>query len=282
MRDWLARRGLPGLIGLIILLLPAWLRWPQAFSPPLDLYSSRHVLLLPMLAAVGLWLVAGFRGWRAFRASRWRLAWAGALAGLVAWAAFSLLWAIVRQSYPEIGQSTLLQLAAVAAFALVTACAGPRPRTVIGLIGVGLAVLAALTLLQVIHSGSLGLSAFGEFRFGPGVTGSGILQADGAVYYRPQGLMPHPNIHAGLLMAGTLAAGALCFNRRRSIQIAGALLAAFGVAALLLTFSRAAFGGLAVGGVVALLLLWPRVRRGEGLRALVLACGLCLIGAALV
>ncbi len=83
-------------------------------------------------------------------------------------------------------------------------------------------------------------------------------------------------------MAGTLAAGALWFDRRRWVQITGALLVAAGFSVLLLTFSRAALGGLAVGGLFALLLLWPRLRRREGVRGLLLAAGLSALAAGVI
>jgi hypothetical protein len=275
-------RGLQALVWLIFVLLPAWLRWADmpAFLP--DLYASRHVLLLPMLAAFGLWLALGLPGWTYFRGSRWRLAWAAALLALAGWAALSTTWAFVGQRRPDVGLTAAYQFAAVAGFALVVACAGPRPRLIIYALLIGLALLAALTLAQVAAGQSLGLNGLGEFAFGPEWERGSVLQAGDLVFYRPSGLMPHPNMHAGLLMAGTLAAGALWFDRRRWVQIAGALLAAAGFSALLLTFSRAALGGLAAGGIVALLLLWPRLKRREGWFGLALAAGLAALAASAI
>ncbi|MFN8379566.1 MAG: O-antigen ligase family protein [Anaerolineae bacterium] len=282
MGHWLTHRLLPGLIAVIFLLLPAWLRW--MVTPPFlpELYVSRHVLLLPMIAVFGLWLALGIPGWRAFRASRWRVGWAIALLALAGWMLLSTFWAFMRTSHPEVGQTAALQFAIVALFALTTACAGPRPRTLVAVLSAGLAVLTLLTVAQVVNGRSLGLSAIGEFAFGPGVTGSSLLHAGDLTFYRPYGLMAHPNMHAGWLMAGTLAALALCFDRRRFVQVAGALVTAAGFAALLLTFSRAAWGGWVVGGLIGLLLLWPRLRRGEGVRALLLAAGLSALAAGLV
>lgn len=168
----------------------------------------------------------------------------------------------------------------VAGFALVVACAGPRPRTVITMLVIGMVALSALTVAQVAAGRSLGLAALGEFAFGPGRGGGSLLRAGALVYYRPQGLLPHPNIHAGWLMAGVLASAALWFDRRRGVQLLGAALTAMGMAALLLTFSRSALLGLAVGGVVGFALVWPRLRRGDGVRALLLAGGLCALVAA--
>lgn len=281
-RGWLAERLLPGLIAAIFLLLPAWLRW--AVNPPFlpDLYASRHVLMLPMLVVFVLWLALGLPGGRAFASSRWRVVWAAALFALTGWMLLSTGWAYMRSSHPEAGETAVLQFGVVALFALTTACAGPRPRTIVVMLCAGLALLVLLTFAQASAGHSLGLSAIGEFTFGPGVPASSLLRADGLTFYRPYGLTAHPNIHAGWLMAGTLAALALCFDRRRRVQAIGAVLAAAGFAALLLTFSRAALGGLAVGGLAGMLLLWPRLRRGDGLQALLLAGGLSALAAGLL
>ena len=275
-------RGLQALIWVVFLLLPAWLRWEATpvFLP--DWYAARHVLLLPMLAAIVLWLALRLPGLRAFRASRWRLAWAGALLALAAWAALSTAWAYIGARHPEVGETAAFQFTVVVAFAVVVACAGPRSRLIVVALVIGLGLLAALTLAQALAGHSLGLSAVGEFRFGPQWERGSVLQAGTLTYYRPSGLMPHPNMHAGMLMAGTLAAGALWFDRRRWVQITGALLVAAGFSVLLLTFSRAALGGLAVGGLFALLLLWPRLRRREGVRGLLLAAGLSALAAGVI
>jgi hypothetical protein len=275
-------RGLQALVWLIFVLLPAWLRWQEMPALLPDLYASRHVLLVPMLAALGLWLVLGLPGWATLRTSRWRLAWAVSLLALAGWAALSTTWAYVGARRPDVGLTAAYQFAAVAGFTLVVACAGPRPRLIVYALLIGLAGLTALTLAQVAAGGAVGLNALGEFRFGAAWERGSVLQAGDLLFYRPSGLMPHPNMHAGLLMAGTLAAGALWFDRRRWLQSAGAVLAAAGLSALLLTFSRAALGGLAVGGIVALLLLWPRLKRREGWFGLALAAGLAGLAASAI
>ncbi|HYO87583.1 MAG TPA: O-antigen ligase family protein [Candidatus Limnocylindrales bacterium] len=276
------RQALTALLWLIWLLLPAWLRWQKTPSFLPDLYVSRHVLLLPMLAAVVLWLMLRAPGWREFRASRWRLVWALALLALAGWAALSTTWAYAGEAHPEVGATAALQFAVVAGFALVMACAGPGPRALIIALVIGLALIAALTVAQVLAGRSLGLATIGEFPFGPQVQRGSILRAGDLTYYRPSGLMAHPNMNAGLLMAGTLAASALWFDRRRWLQVLGGVLAAAGFSALLLTFSRAALGGLALGGLTGMLLLWPRLRRREGIGGLLLAAGLSALAGAVI
>lgn len=275
----LRTRWLPGLIAACFLLLPAWLRW-QATPPFLpDLYAARHLLVTPMLAALALWLALGLPGLWALAASRWRLTWLIALLALVGWGAASTAWALMRETRPEVTGTAAFQFVVVAAFAVVTACAGPRPRVLIRALAAGLALLSALTLAQALAGQPIGLDTVGEFAFGPDVPASSLLRAGDLTYYRPTGLTPHPNIHAGMLMAGTLAAAALWFERRRGPQVIGAALAAPGFGALLLTFSRAGLVGLAAGGLAMLLMLWPRLRRREGARGLLLAAGLAAVTA---
>lgn len=108
MQRWLRDHLLPGFIAAIFLLLPAWLRWMA--TPPFlpDWYLSRHVLLLPMLATVALWLLLGLPGWRAFRSSRWRLVWAASLLTLAGWMVLSTAWALMRSREPDVGATAAI------------------------------------------------------------------------------------------------------------------------------------------------------------------------------
>src|SRR5690606_16483145 len=61
---------------------------------------------------------------------------------------------------------------------------------------------------------------------------------------------------AGFLMVALLAASAWVLSRRLVVWWLGTLIALMGLWALLLTFSRAAWGGLLVGGLMMLPLVW--------------------------
>src|SRR5690606_22415668 len=95
-----------------------------------------------------------------------------------------------------------------------------------------------------------------------GSAGVSIVQAEGVRRLRPYGLLPHPNMLAGFLTGGLLAAGAWVFSRRLVLWWLGTAVSLFGLWALGLTFSRAAWGGLLAGALVTLPLLW-RARRRE-------------------
>ena len=284
----LDRRLLPVQAGalLVFALLPLWDRFPRAEPAPLGLPNlnvSYYVLLLPMLWTIAAWLLAGLPGLTALRRDRLRRLWALALLGLALWGFASQSWAFMRLDAPEVGQTAALQLGGVALFALAVACAGPPPRAVVGLLAAVLLLNSAITILQAQTQGSIGLAAFGEFEFGPARPGIGVVQAGGVRWVRPLGLMAHPNMLAGTLVAGLLASAALVLSPRRGLRWLGSGLFALGLWALLLTFSRAAWLGFAAGVVAVLpLLRWTlrdRARRFQLVVTLALALA---VGAAFV
>lgn len=235
-------------------LMPLWYRLPARPAIFAPLYLSRFSLLLPLLLAVGAWLVAGLPGFAALR--RWRRVWALALLSLAGWGLLSTQWAFIRFRDPATGETAALQLAAAALFAVVVACAAPPPRIITAVLALGLLPNALVTIAQAANQGALGLTAVGEFPFHATWEGVSILRAGDLIYVRPYGLMPHPNATAGMLMIGLLAAGAWLFHPRAAIRVGAAGLCALGLAALLLTFSRAAWLGLAAGGLVMLMGSW--------------------------
>ncbi len=252
-----------------------WLRLPLA--PPLlpPLYVSRFVILLPVLWTVVWWLAAGSPGMRELRGDPHRRLWALALLLLALWAFASQSWAFQREPHPEVGATAALQLGLAALFALACACAGPPHRHILAALASALAAHALIAGAQVANQGWLGLTALGEFRVTPESPGVSVVQAGDARWLRPYGLMPHPNMLAGALLLGTLAAAALALSSSRWRHWFGTALTAAGLYALLLTFSRAAWLGLAAGVLALAAGLW---RAGALRRVLPLALSLLAAG----
>lgn len=254
-------------------LIPVWYRLP-AYPPLLPpLYVMRFLILLPMLLAVGCWQALKLPGFRDLRRDAMRRLWALALLALAVWGFASQAWAYQRDAHPEVAASAALQWGVVVLFALVVACACPPRRWIIGVMAFSLAWNSLLAGGQVALQGSLGLKALGEFVLNVNQSGVSVVQAGDVRWLRPYGLLPHPNMLAGALAIALLAVGAWVVSQRRGVWIAGTLLALAGLWAFGLTFSRAAWGGFVLGGLVALPFLW---RGGFLHRRLLLAGGLML------
>jgi O-antigen ligase len=122
---------------------------------------------------------------------------------------------------------------------------------------------AALGMAQFAAQGPLGLRDLGEVALRPEWSGASVITAGGARVLRPYGLTQHPNMLGGFLMVGCLLGAGLTLARRpaRWPAVAAGALTALSFGGLLLTFSRAAWLGLAVGAAAMALLLLPRAAR---------------------
>lgn len=260
------RRRLPVQIGalLVFALLPLWLRFPRANPPPLflpDLHVSYFVILLPLLWTVGAWIVLGLPGFAELRRDPIRRLWALGLLGLALWAHLSTSWAFMRELEPQVGQNAALQLSLSALFAVAVACAGPSARAVVTALVVSLFANSIITILQALNQGSIGLAALGEFTFAPNQPGVSVIQSGDLRWVRPMGLLPHANLLAGTLVIGLFAAASWLFAASHWRRWLGLLACGLGLWALLLTFSRGAWLGLAGGTFAVLPLLWPLMRQ---------------------
>lgn len=273
---------------MVFALLPLWLRFPRSGPPPLllpDLHVSWFVILLPILWTIGWWLALGLPGFAELRCDPVRRVWALALLGLALWAQLSTSWAFMRELEPEVGYNAALQLSLSALFAIAAGCAGPSPRVVVSALVVGLLANSAITILQAGQQGAIGLAALGEFGFGPDQPGVSIVQSGGLRWVRPMGLMPHANLLAGLLVAGLFAAATWLLSASRPLRRLGLAAVGVGLWALLLTFSRGAWIGLAAGAFAVLPLLRPFLRERTtrlwlaGAAALALVVGLAFLAA---
>ncbi len=254
--EWLIHAG----ILLTFALIPVWYRLPQ--SPIFaQLYVTRFLIFLPMLWTIAFWLILRAPGLRALLHDRWRALWALALLLLALWGYASLNWAFVGALYPDVGETAALQFGVSALFAVVVACAAPSPRAIIVVLALDLVWNSVITVAQAQHQGSIGLIGLGEFPYRLNQPGVVILESGSLRWVRPYGLMPHPNLLAGALLVGLLALAGWIISGRRGQQIAGVLIFGFGFWALLLSFSRGAWGSLFVGGLAILLFLRPQLRR---------------------
>lgn len=259
-------------------LVPVWYRFGASpFGS--SLYMSRFAITSSAAATVAVWLAAGLPGLRGLRQARWGGPWAAALLALALWMAFSGAWAFARAYAPDAALNAAVTFCLAALFALVTACTA-RPRWIVRALAVGVLFHGGLAVAQAINQGSLGLHALGEFTFSPDQPGVSVIVAGGWRFARPYGLLPHPNILAGALLLGVLAAAGGFVGAAkmawfwRLIALAGV---AVGGAGLLLSFSRSAWVGLAVGSLALLIGAFPLLRSRLGLRRLLVLAGVALL-----
>lgn len=120
-----------------------------------------------------------------------------------------------------------------------------------------IAVQSVVGIGQAVAQHSLGLGILQEAVLDPARPGVSIVgAADGTRWLRAYGLTDHPNLLGGLLAFGLLILGALP-GRTEIVRLGRVLVVAAGVAALVLTFSRAAWIALAVGlGLGTAMLAW--------------------------
>jgi O-antigen ligase len=268
---WLIHTG----ILLTFFLIPVWYRLPQ--SPIFArLYVTRFLIFLPMLWAIFWWLLLRLPGLRELLLSRSRTLWALALLALALWGFASQLWAFQRVDYPDVAQTAALQFGVSALFAVVVACAAPPPRGVAAVLVIALIPDAIITVLQAQTQGSLGLAVLGEFPFRLGQSGVSILESGALRWVRPYGLLPHPNLLAGALLLGLLAAASWLISARRVYRLAGIAAVALGWWALLLTFSRSAWGGLVIGVLAVAPFVRAQLRASGARLSVAVAVGVAL------
>ena len=147
-------------------------------------------------------------------------------------------------------------------------------------IGVMVFVQAAVAITQVVSQASFGLIPLGEFDLDPSVAGRSIVwTADSPRLLRGYGLSDHPNILGGVLAAALLVVLAGLTRFREGPMAVACGVFAIGVAAVLITFSRAAALGLAGGLIFAFVLVLAR-RDWRTLGLWVAACVVAVLVAA--
>lgn len=258
-----------------------WMRFPGAPTAFQPFYVSGFLIFWPLIASLVLWLLLGAPGLQALWLDRRRRFWMLALLLLAGWALLSWAWAYTSSSAvnrPGASLAASIPFVLALLFALVTACAGPSIRWIASALILSAVVSGSVGGLQVALQASSGLGRFGELTLDPQLSGVAVVQADGLRWLRAYGLLPHPNILAGLLVVGILVTVGWALQVPEPTGSGRKLLLPLGVLVLLLwllglTFSRSAWVGLAAAGGIFLLLVWRSVSR----RRLIMLGGVALL-----
>jgi O-antigen ligase len=266
-----AQRIIHALIALTLFLAGSWKALPQ---PP-ALYTTAYALgfwcSAATCATAAVWILAGMPGLRRLLENRWIVIWLSVFALFGLWALLSQNWAFQRVDRPGIAQSAALQILVVWLFCVVILCARPPVRLVLAALALAMALNTLVGFGQFSRQRALGLSAFGEMRaLNPAASGTSVVQANETRLLRPYGLLPHPNVFAGVVLAGML--GMLpAFAQRRRIVAAATLPFLAGLWALGLSFSRSGWIAFGAGMLVWGVLTWRQGQR----RPVVLAGMMC-------
>lgn len=171
------------------------------------------------------------------------------LALLALLALFSAIWAVV----PPLATYTAVRLIVLWLLYMAIVALRPQPGFVQISLAATLAVQGSVAVLQFIFQHDVGLHFLGELEVTPARNFTSVLSAGGRNWLRAYGLTPHPNILGGILVAFLLALIPAYLQRR---QPGWLLVFLLGGSGLILTFSRAAWLALAIGGGVFLLGIW--------------------------
>ncbi len=138
-------------------------------------------------------------------------------------------------------------------------------------------IQAILAISQVVSQQSFGLADLGELNLDPSVNGISIVWTENApAILRGYGLSDHPNILGGVIAASLLVmAASLSRLREERLAVVSAVFG-LGVAALVVTFSRSAALGFAVGLSFAFVLFLAR-RDWQALKVWSAACLVALV-----
>lgn len=254
-RFFAAQVGIAATFGL----MPAWLKFQAAPAPFTATYILGFVMVAFIVWTIGAWLLAGLPGLGQLLMDRWRLAWVICWLLLAAWGFFSQGWAFIRLKEPGVGQNAALHLWLIALFLIATASAAPPLKSIFAILVISLLLNSAIGGAQVALQGSIGLEQLGEFSLDAAKSGISVIQAGAVRWLRPYGLLPHPNVYAGVLITGLFAAAAWSLSSQRWQSVLGTSAFLAGLWMLFLTFSRGAWLGFGAGVVAIVPLVVKRL-----------------------
>ena len=227
-----------------------WLKWSFAPAPFTPNYVLGFIITAVMIGTIALWLMSGCKGWRNLIASTWHIAFCVCLIFLTLWAFLSQFWAFGLDDYPGLAQTASLQLLIVMLFTFVVIAASPPIDFVIPVLIVSMLIHGSIGGLQVIFQSDIGLDILGEFSLDVAESGVSVLESNGERWLRPYGLLPHPNVLAGIIAFGILASAAWILESGKKYGF-GIMSFVIGFWFLMLTFSRSAWIGFLAGVIFA-------------------------------
>ncbi len=249
---------LPGALMALALTLPMYRRlllWHHGSEE--IYYELRDVFAylsdIPTLIAMGAWLLTPYPR-RIRELPRWLLA---TLACLAVLGTLSALWAPMPLT--TLYHSARLWVLLVLYLIIATT---PEARGAL-LWGIALsgALQAGIGIAQFVNQATFGLTDLGEVLVRPEWSGASVITVGGWRILRAYGLTQHPNVLGGFLAVATLVGAGLVLSQRGRRSVLAIALTGLNFAGLLFSFSRSAWVGLAVGGLVGAILL----RRTPGL-----------------
>lgn len=126
-------------------------------------------------------------------------------------------------------------------------------------------IQAIIGVAQFYQQHSLGLQSLGEYELDPFWSGVSVVFANDVRVLRAYGLTDHPNILGGCLAFAMILRAARFGEARLRAKVLTAIVFSFAAIALLLSFSRAAYGALGLG-ILFILFVLVRTRQFESLK----------------
>jgi hypothetical protein len=244
----------------LLFALPSGKHWvlyhPQAGQP---FYAYFEPVLyatdLLLCAALGTWVLSLL-----LRHERTKLQWGPAFiyTPLIGFLVLGFL-GLPGPVDPIYAAFPLVRLVLMLAFYLMLVNAPLRRNLIAWPLAASMVVQAALSVPQFLLGHTAGLDELGEIPNDSRWSGASVVSLGERRWLRAYGLTQHPNVLGGLAMACLLVVSGFSLRESGLRRLALLGLLAVTVGTLLLTFSRAAWLGTAIGGLVLLgLLLWAQ------------------------
>jgi putative inorganic carbon (HCO3(-)) transporter len=259
---WLEKLSLWALAGLLVT-LPLWRHRVLLHRAPEAVFFEFHDIILYTIdllwwGAVGLWLLSRLLTPAPGKVSLGPWFLAAPLVGFLVLSTVGIPFAVD----PLYAAYQTLRLLLLMALYLLLINAPLTPGAIAWPLATAMVLQAIVALPQFVQGSSIGLRRLGEITVNAAWSGASVVMVGEQRWLRAYGLTQHPNLLAGCLMAMLLVVGGYYLMQRGWKRLLLVAVLGLGLAALLLTFSRAAWLGVLLGSSAALfLLLWAWRRR---------------------